>query len=242
MSAERERPIIAVTSNTLKYAEESASGVERAGGEPWVVLPEDGLTPGEVLDRAAALVLIGDEDVHPARYGETPGPSEALELNEQRDEMEIGLARAALEADLPIYGICRGMQILNVVLGGKLNRTVEGHAGEEVDGGPRKPAYHHIYISPGSKLAAVVGSGGFVRVNSTHRQGVRDAQKSSALLASAYSLEDGVIEALESPPHRWVIGVQFHPERRMEVPPHFDRLFQSLVERGAERLLTARKR
>ena len=156
--------------------------------------------------------------------------------------MEIALAREALDADLPIYGICRGMQILNVVLGGRLNRTVEGHAGEDPGGGAtREPAYHHIYISPGSKLAAVVGSGGFVRVNSTHRHVVRDAQKSSALLASAYSLEDGVIEALESPAHRWVIGVQFHPERRMEVPPHFDRLFQSLVERGAERLLTAQK-
>ncbi|MCH7653041.1 MAG: gamma-glutamyl-gamma-aminobutyrate hydrolase family protein, partial [Chloroflexi bacterium] len=89
-------------------------------------------------------------------------------------------------------------------------------------------------ISPGSKLAAVVGSGGFVRVNSRHHQGIKEPQKSSELLASAYSLEDGYIEALESPGHRWVIGVQFHPERRMEVPPHFDRLFQSLVERAAE--------
>ena len=62
------------------------------------------------------------------------------------------------------------------------------------------------------------------------------------LMASAYSLEDGVIEALESPNHRWVIGVQFHPERRMELPPHFDRLFQSLVERAEERLFTTQKR
>ena len=242
MSTDHDRPVIAVTSNSLECAEESVSGVQRAGGEPWVVIPEQGLTPGEVLDKAAALVLIGGADVHPAKYGETPGASEALGLDEQRDGMEIALARAALDADLPIYGICRGMQILNVALGGRLNRTVEGHAGEEVDGGAPEPAYHHIYISPGSKLAAVVGSGGFVRVNSTHRHGVREAQKSSALLASAYSLEDGVIEALESPAHRWVIGVQFRPDRRMQVPPHFDRLFQSLVERGTERLMAVRKR
>jgi len=198
MITERDRPIIAVTSNTLEYAEESASGVERAGGEPWVVLPEHSLTPAKVLDRAAALVLSSGEDVHPARYGETPRPSEALELNEQRDEMEIALARAALDADMPIFGIGRGMQILNVVLGGKLKRSVAGHAGEVAGAAARKSAFHRIYISPGSKLAAVVGSGGFVRVNSAHRQGVREAQKSSALLASAYSLEDGVIEALES--------------------------------------------
>jgi putative glutamine amidotransferase len=71
---------------------------------------------------------------------------------------------------------------------------------------------------------------------------MREAQKSPLLMASAYSLEDGVIEALESPNHRWVIGVQFHPERRMELPPHFDRLFQSLVERAEERLFTTQKR
>lgn len=242
MNTDRDRPVIAVTSSTLERAEESAAGVQRAGGEPWVMIPEHGYTPGDVLERAAALVLIDGADVHPAQYGETPGPSETLELDERRDEMEIALTRAALDADLPIYGIGRGMQILNVVLGGKRNRVVEGHAGELIEGGHREPAYHHIYISPGSKLAAVVGSGGFVRVNSTHRKGVREAQKSSALLASAYSLEDGVIEALESPIHRWVIGVQFRPERRIEVPPHFDRLFQSLVERGAERLMTVQKR
>ena len=95
-------------------------------------------------------------------------------------------------------------------------------------------SYHRIFISPGSKLAAVVGSGGFVRVNSRHELGQGDSRRSPRLLASAYSLEDGVIEALESPEHRWVIGVQFQPELRGEVPPHFDRLFQSLIERAEE--------
>ena len=88
----------------------------------------------------------------------------------------------------------------------------------------------------------MVGSGGFVRVNSRHRRGIREAQRSAWLLASAYSLEDGVIEALESARHRWVIGVQFRPERRMELPPHFHRLFQSLAERAAERMRAANSR
>ena len=73
-------------------------------------------------------------------------------------------------------------------------------------------------------------------MNSRHRSGVREAQKSPNLIASAYSLEDGLIEALESPNHKWVIAVQFSPQRRMEIPPHFERLFQSLAERAAERL------
>ena len=132
---------------------------------------------------------------------------------------------------MPVLGICRGVQALNVSLGGTLTDDLSGHDSLE-EGGGKKSSYHRVYIAPGSKLAAIVGSGGFVRVNSRHRQGIREAQKAPALLASAYSVEDGVIEALESPDHDWVIGVQFHPERRMEVPPQFDKLFQGLVERA----------
>ena len=128
------------------------------------------------------------------------------------------------------------MHILNIALGGSLASDLRDHSptlSDDPDADP-KPAYHRIYISPGSKLAAVVGSGGFVRVNSLHRRGIREAHKSPHLLASAYSLEDGVIEALESPNHRWVIAVQFAPHRRLEIPPHFDRLLQSLTERATE--------
>ena len=145
------------------------------------------------------------------------------------------MVRAALDDDMPIYALGEGMHLLNAAFGGKPPQVVSDHvdAGED---GSVVSVYHHIYIAPGSRLAAVVGSGGFVRVNSLHEDGIREAQKSPWLLASAYSLEDGVIEALESSRHRWVIGVQFRPERRMEVPPHFDRLFQSLLERATERM------
>ncbi len=227
------KPVIALTSNTLQYAESYADAVERADGEPWIITPDDGVSADDVLARAGALVLCDGEDVHPSRYGEEPQPDVEVEYNAARDSLEIPLLKAALDADFPIYGICRGMQVLNVALGGKLIQHVEDHSAYE-EGGEELPSYHRIYISPGSKLAAVVGSGGFVRVNSRHHQGMKEPQKSSALLASAYSLEDGYIEALESPGHRWVIAVQFNPERRMELPPHFDRLFQSLVERAAE--------
>ena len=227
-----DRPLVAVTaSGAGEEARPFLDALERAGAEPWPILARYGLAPGEVLGRAGALVLSDGPEVGPARYGQDPDA--AGEHDEERDRMEIALVGAALDADLPIYGVGRGMHILNVALGGGLTRGVEGHAPDEAEGGS---AYHRIYISPGSKLAAVVGSGGFVRVNSRHRVGMRDAHKSPRLLASAYSLEDGVVEALESPNHRWVIAVQFAPHRRMEIPPHFERLFQSLVERAAERL------
>ena len=148
----------------------------------------------------------------------------------------VELVRAALDDDMPLYALGGGIVLLNIAFGGKSSVPVNEHA---VGDDGADSAYHHIYIAPGSRLAAVVGSGGFVRVNSRHDTGIREAQKSPFLLASAYSLEDGLIEALESSRHRWVIGVQFRPERRMEIPPHFDRLFQSLIERAAERMNSA---
>ena len=228
-----EKPVIALTSSTRQFAESYADGVERADGEPWVVTPDDDISTNIVLERADGLVLCGGEDVHPSWYGEEPLTDVEMEYNAARDSLEIPLLKAALDVDFPVYAISRGVQVLNVTLGGRLIQHMEGHSAYEEDG-EELSQYHRIYISPGSKLAAVVGSGGFVRVNSRHHQAIKEPQKSSELLASAYSLEDGYIEALESPGHRWVIGVQFDPERRMEVPPHFDRLFQSLVERASE--------
>ena len=154
----------------------------------------------------------------------------ALVLAAEGDAAHLALAKAALDKDMPLLAIGGGLHTLNVALGGAQATPVEGHGPEG-----EESSFHRIYIAPGSKLAAVVGSGGFVRVNSRHEKGIREVDKSPLLLASSYSLEDGKIEALESPDHAWVIGVQFRPERRLEIPPHFDRLFQSLVER-AERL------
>ncbi len=141
---------------------------------------------------------------------------------------EAPLVQAALEADIPVLCTGQGMHALNLAMGGSLADDVPGHDRDEQS----DVSYHRIFIAPGSKLAATVGSGGFVRVNSRHRRGVTEAQRSPSLMASAYSLEDGVIEALEVPHDRWVIGVQFQPERRRELPPHFDRLFEALVERA----------
>ncbi len=212
------RPLIAVAGGA---SDEEASAVtdaiERAGGEPWALSDRSDVDSDEAIRCSGALVLTGSPD---------------LQVEDSGSEIELNLVRAALSVDLPVYGIGRGMQLLNLATGGSSPVPIDGHVADE----PEEPGYHHVYISPGSKLAAVVGSGGFVRVNSLHRTGIREAQKSPLLLASAYSLDDGLIEALESPNHRWVIGVQFSPERRMELPPHFDRLFQSLVERAAERL------
>jgi putative glutamine amidotransferase len=215
-------PVIGVVSED-EPSQLALEAVNRAGGQPWVISPLD-CDISEVLEKAGALFYPHSQEVTPEDLTE----SSVLAA-------EVGLMRAALDVDMPVYAIGRGFQVLNVAQGGSVAEVVEEHHADDEDGEERSK-YHHLYMSPGSKLAAVVGSGGFVRVNSRHRYGAREAQKSGLLLASAYGRDDGVIEALESPRHRWVIGVQFRPELRLEIPPHFDRLMQSLVERAAERL------
>ena len=211
------KPTVGLLAGGDEVARECASSIERLGGRALRIDAADGALQ-EVSLRLIDALVCGDD----AGLGVSA----------------VELLRAALDDNMPVYAVGEGMHLLNAAFGGKPAQAVSDHS-ETSDDSSLTSAYHHIYIAPGSRLAAVVGSGGFVRVNSHHGRGLREAQKSPWLLASAYSLEDGVIEALESSRHRWVIGVQFRPERRMEVPPHFDRLFQSLLERAMERMNSA---
>ena len=214
------KPVVGISAADRVSFEHHADAIERSGGDALVVPPAGGESPADMLGRIAALVVCG-------------GPESSGEDKADRDSCQSVLLQMALEADLPVLCTGRGMQALNAATGGGQPGAVSGH-GPVTEDVRAVSSYHRIFISPGSKLAAVVGSGGFVRVNSRHRRGLTETQRTPRLMASAYSLEDGVIEALESPSHRWVIGVQFQPELRGEMPPHFDRLFQSLVERAEE--------
>lgn len=221
-------PRIAVTASNRESAKPYLDAVERQGGQTLLLLPAETPPVREVLAQVQGLLFTGGADVDPHVYGEERDPTAGLETNSARDAMELPLMKSALEQDLPVLCICRGMQLLNVALGGRLIQDLPGHKAEESNG-EWVSARHHIWISPGSKLAAAIGSGGRVRVNSRHHQGLREAQKSSQLVASAYSIEDFLVEGVESPRHRWVVGVQFHPERQEEVPKQFQRLFERLV-------------
>ena len=206
-------PVIGILAAGANEAAHHASAVRRSGGGPLVMTDTD-----QTLDGVDGLVLT----IPPPTGGSQRAPTQDPE----------GFVLRALDVGLPVLATGGGLLTLNSALGGSMVE-VDGHAADPGNG--EEPAYHRIYIAPGGKLAAVVGSGGFVRVNSRHTFGVREAQKAPGLLATAYSLEDGVIEALESPEHKWVIGVQFDPERRGELPPHFDRLFAGLVAQARSR-------
>ena len=228
----RDMPTVTITATSEKEAQKYMEAVQWAGGQVLLCTLRGGDGLVAALEQSGGLMLIGGPDIHPSMYGQVPQAQAGLELSEKRDDLDKRALAYALEHDMAVFAICRGMQVLNVAFGGGLIPDLPGHRMERKDGA-WIPAHHSIYISPGSKLAAVIGSGGFSKVNSLHHQGLREAQKSPRLLASAYSLEDGIIEGLESPEHDWVIGLQCHPERMKEVPLSFRYLFQGFVERAA---------
>ena len=114
------------------------------------------------------LLLSGGPDVHPERYGQAPDPDAGLQLKPELDELEFRVLEYALSEDMPVLAICRGMQVLNVAFGGRLIQHLDGHRNDDDD----EYASHLIYVAPGAKSAAIIGSAGFFKVNSYHHQGL----------------------------------------------------------------------
>ena len=186
--------------------------VQRAGGRPVLLLPdpEDAENPNGVLDLIDALILTGGAgDVNPELYGEERHP-ETGPVQEERDAYELALARAAIERGVPTLGICRGMEVLNVVYGGRIEQhlpDVLGH--EEHRHTPGTYADHEVRLEPGSLAAHAAGTER-TPVKSHHHQGIKEV--GDGLRVSGWATEDGAIEALEDPSHPFVLGVLWHPE------------------------------
>ncbi|MEU9755883.1 gamma-glutamyl-gamma-aminobutyrate hydrolase family protein [Streptomyces althioticus] len=175
--------------------------VRRAGGLA-AMLPPDAPEHAEaVVARLDGLVIAGGPDVEPVRYGAEPDPRTGPPARE-RDAWELALIAAALERGVPLLGICRGMQLLNVALGGTLIQHVDGHA--EV---PGVFGRHPVKPVPGTRYADAVPEE--TSVPTYHHQAVD--RLGTGLIPSAYA-EDGTVEAVELPAPAWVLGVQWHPE------------------------------
>src|SRR5205823_2367760 len=206
--------------------EQYVEAIRAAGGRP-VVLPTHG---GEVADDALAgidaLVLAGGGDVEPSRYGGN-GHAEVYGVDPDRDEFELALVRAALATGVPTLCICRGMQVLNVALGGTLIEhlpDVEGVSGHGVPLGP--PVHHEVRLEDGSRIREAAGKDVVVGT-SHHHQGL--GELGDGLEAVGWT-DDGLVEAIE---HRdgWLVGVQWHPEESAARDRDQAALFEALVTR-----------
>ncbi|HRJ42913.1 MAG: gamma-glutamyl-gamma-aminobutyrate hydrolase family protein [Caldilineaceae bacterium] len=185
-----------------------------------------GRLPGAVLDHLDGLILSGGGDVHPRYFGAELAGANPDTISEARDELELALARQALAQDLPLFGICRGCQVLNVAAGGGMVQDFPNHRSST-----ENPVLHQVALSPQSRLAGMIGSP-TLAVNTYHHQGVDGATLAPGMRAAAFSCapDDWLIEAFESPSHRWVVGVQWHPERIFELPDGHRRLWGSFVD------------
>lgn len=205
-----------------------AEAVRMAGGEPLLVAAGDPLP-----ERYDGLLLAGGADIHPRYYGQTIEESvrATLTIDEARDAMELPLARAALDADLPMLCICRGIQTLNVAAGGTLWQDVSlagvDPRAHNQEGRLESWEYgQEVLVGSGTRLAAIVGAGA-LGVNTYHHQAVCDPAPGFRVSARS---ADGVVEGLESPQHRFVVGVQWHPERLTSHHVIHRELFNRFIE------------
>lgn len=229
------RPVIGLTTyaETTQFAAQDTfaavlplayvHAVHASGGRAVLITPDD--PDVDILDRIDAIIFAGGSDVDPALYGQAPHPT--TKVRPDRDRAELLLLRAAMTRDLPILGICRGLQLMAVASGGRLYQHLPdllGHHGHRPTSGP-KFGEHSVTMVPGTLCQKILGDE--VMVNSYHHQGIADA---GALSPAGWCPEDTLLEAAEDPNLTFAVGVQWHPEDTSDF-----RLFEALVDAASGR-------
>lgn len=238
------KPLIGVTP-TLKMPEgilgvrdQYLRSVTLAGGVPVLLplhAPQSDLAA--IFSRLDGLLVTGGADVDPARYGEKRLP-ECGSLLPERDEMELFLIGLADRADLPVFGICRGMQVMNVARGGTLIQDIPSALGIALEKHRQTVPYevmtHDVAIEPETRLARILKGRSACPVNTMHHQCVKTL--GDGLVVNARSTADDIIEAIDDPGKRFFFGVQWHPEMLAEAHEEALALFEAFVLAAAEKL------
>ena len=240
--ADKRHPIIGVTCSDIRSTEDRSlarvgqnvsyvAALTRAGAAPFLIPQIGDLALLRALyERIDGLLLSGGVDIHPAHYAESVH-ERCGEISPDRDETELALTRWAMEEEKPLLAICRGIQVLNVALGGNLYQDIQaqvpGGAKHAWDSGyPRDHLAHTVTIVPKTRLARIL-SATCLPVNSMHHQAVKDVAPRLNVAARA---PDGIIEAVEAIDHPFALGVQWHPEELATTDDRAQRLFAALVE------------
>ncbi|HEX8031205.1 MAG TPA: gamma-glutamyl-gamma-aminobutyrate hydrolase family protein [Vicinamibacterales bacterium] len=227
-------PLIAIAQNrrTTDYLE----SIRRAGGEPVEVVAGNE-TPDQILARVDGLMLTGGGDVDPQLYGEEPNAT-FQPAEDGRDAFEIALSRAAVASGIPFLAICRGMQVLNVAMGGTLVQDIPSQIAGALNHSVPEPRFaiaHEVWVTKGSQLATLLADhmedGETCHVNSRHHQAVKQAAPGFEVTATS---PDGVVEAMERSDVPFCVAVQWHPENFWRTG-EFRELFQGLVNAARER-------
>lgn len=236
---------IAITADTYPYASEVTNLVEapfaprglvevlaRLGAVP-VILPDVAGVRGEAyVEMFDGLILPGGADVDPTLFGEEP-VWKIGRTNYKRDLFELALFRAFYQAGKPIFGICRGCQLINIALGGNVYQDLPSENPQctirHSQGAPGGYPTHHVELQPGSSLYGTLGPRAFV--NSRHHQAIRRVAEGLEVTAEA---PDGVAESVESHDHRQVVAVQWHPENMWQEHPEMEQLFADFLKRVEE--------
>lgn len=206
------------------------NSVSAAGGSPMLLptLPDPGAA-AEMVERLDGLVLTGGEDVNPLVYEADPHRDLGT-TDIARDRFEIALLEAAEKRGIPVLGICRGIQVVNVARGGTLYQDIHAESDSKMSHFPKsmpmESLHHRISVEPGSLLRRIFDTD-LLTVNSFHHQAVREVGRDLQVTARA---RDGIIEALEDPSRPFYLAVQFHAEALPSVDPYYLRIFEAFVE------------
>jgi len=196
-----------------------SESIVRAGGIPLVLPPLSSIVDrlGESIGRCDAVVLHGGGDIDPAHYGQEIRSEHVYGLDVEHDEVELAAIQHLVDRDTPTLAICRGAQIVNVALGGTLAQHIDGH----------RKILHPVTLEPESRAAVAMRTDRPERCHSFHHQAIE--RLGDGLVVTGRS-DDGVVEAVEVPELRWMVGVQWHPEDTADDDPEQQRLFDALID------------